>query len=485
MRAGWPPAPLVGVGHAPEARYGEVAAAVAPELPGGVVTTGAAIAVRDALLAAGLDAARAGTKAWNPLGDLIAPGERVVIKPNWVLHENRGGFGLDELVTHTEVLRAVVQYVVIARAGSLVIGDAPLQGCDFGSLREQMQIDRLREEPEASGIPCRIVDFRRKVLLGHLGDPVVLTDRGDEDFVLFDLGSDSLLEPITTRAGRYRVTMYPPDALDRTHRPGTHQYLVAREVIEADVVLNVPKLKTHMKAGVTGTLKNMVGMNGLKDYLPHHRKGGSADGGDCYEGRSTLLGWAEGLLDLANSTERLGVRRALSKVVSALQRLRRVRGRTSSVEGAWHGNDTVWRMCLDLQRILHFGGSDGRLHGEPARRVFSITDAILGGDHEGPLQVHPVPLGIVTASAHAAAAEWVHARLMGYDPMRVPLIRHAFALGAPWSFGATPPDSIVVRSAVGQEFRGRVPDEWIVPFVPAEGWVSHLRPDLPVAAVSA
>ena len=57
-------------------------------------------------------------------------------------------------------------------------------------------------------------------------------------------------------------------------RRGRHRYLVARELIEADVVFNVPKLKTHKKAGVTGALKNLVGINGHKAYLPHHRKGG-------------------------------------------------------------------------------------------------------------------------------------------------------------------------------------------------------------------
>lgn len=36
----------------------------------------------------GLDRARAGTPEWNPLGDLIAPGSRVIVKPNLVSSKN-------------------------------------------------------------------------------------------------------------------------------------------------------------------------------------------------------------------------------------------------------------------------------------------------------------------------------------------------------------------------------------------------------------
>ena len=41
-------------------------------------------AVRETYLRAGLDLERHGTPDWNPLGDLIAPGETVLLKPNLV-----------------------------------------------------------------------------------------------------------------------------------------------------------------------------------------------------------------------------------------------------------------------------------------------------------------------------------------------------------------------------------------------------------------
>ena len=79
--------------------------------------------------------------------------------------------------------------------------------------------------------------------------------RSESHYVLFDLGDQSLLEKFDWEPGQFRVTMYNPEYLNRTHTRGRHQYLVAREVIEADLVVNLPKLKTHMKAGITGALK--------------------------------------------------------------------------------------------------------------------------------------------------------------------------------------------------------------------------------------
>src|SRR5258708_29392564 len=73
--------------------------------------------VRQALHLLGLDAARFGIPAWNPLGEIISPGHRVLLKPNWVLHFNAGGGPLEAVVTHAAVLRPVVDYVLLALKG--------------------------------------------------------------------------------------------------------------------------------------------------------------------------------------------------------------------------------------------------------------------------------------------------------------------------------------------------------------------------------
>jgi uncharacterized protein (DUF362 family) len=84
-------------------------------------------------------------------------------------------------------------------------------------------------------------------------------------------------------------------------------------------------------------------------------------------------------------------------------------------------------MCLDLQRILFYGRLDGTLATEPQRRVLTITDAIVGGEGDGPLSPTPVPLGMMTLGFGPPALEWIHAQLMGMDPGRIRLTREAFA----------------------------------------------------------
>lgn len=438
---------------------------------------GAEAAVASLLRVAGLDAARAGTPEWNPLGEVIPRGGRVLIKPNWVTHHNHSGAGLESLVTHPAVIEAVARFALRAAPATLVIGDAPVQGCDFDALRGEGGVDammeRLRPEAEARGVRLELADFRRVVLAGAaLENRTRELRRGDADYVLFDLAEASDLEPITGDDGRFRVTMYDPDALRRTHAPGKHQYLIAREAIDADVVINLPKLKTHKKACVTGALKNLVGINGHKEYLPHHRKGGAASGGDCYPGRPPAKALVEELLDTANRTTSHRLRWLLPRISWVALRLEELRGGDRNIEGSWHGNDTVWRMCLDLQRVLRYGRADGTLADTPQRVVLTFTDAVVAGEGEGPLAPTPIPLGLVTMAASPAAAEWAHALLMGLDPRRIPLLRNAFAPHR-YPLAAFAPEEIVVDSEAGSEPAAEFAMREGLAFQPPAGWVGH------------
>lgn len=80
--------------------------------------------------------------------------------------------------------------------------------------------------------------------------------------------------------------MFDHRLMRRHHAEARHEYLLANSVLDADLVINVPKLKTHIKAGVTAALKNLIGINGHKEYLPHHTNGCPASGGDQYPHRS-------------------------------------------------------------------------------------------------------------------------------------------------------------------------------------------------------
>ncbi len=364
----------------------------------------------------------------SPFARVVPRGARVVVKPNWVMHENKGPWGLDPLVTHPSVIRAVCEALLRTDLGELAVGDAPLQSCDFGRLIRESGLATWAEEIRTRDARFRgVEDFRRTRSQVRRG---VLVQREEEvglgDFVLFDLGEESLLEPVSRPARRFRVTQYRPGLMSRTHAPGRHEYLVARRVIEADVVVNLPKLKTHRKAGITNALKNLIGINGNKEYLPHHRVGGEAAGGDCYPGRSAVKRATEHVLDLQNSVRALWAKRTLNLPVRALGLASRLTVDHLGVEGAWAGNDTIWRTCLDLNRILRYGRPDGSLSDRAERRIVHVMDAIVAGQGDGPLAPETFLLGRLGASEDAAALDWVGAGLLGYVPERIATVRESF-----------------------------------------------------------
>ncbi|GAG23336.1 unnamed protein product, partial [marine sediment metagenome] len=192
--------------------------------------------IHDALLQAGLGQ----IDSEVPLADIIKPGMTVLLKPNWVLHYNQGGYGMECMVTQPEFLLAVLREVVAAKPGRVILGDAPIQGCKW----DELVTDDFQQAVIQLAPCCKVefIDFRRTILRkGSLVEGVQIDAREQDKYILFDLGPDSLLEPISVPPGRFRVTMYDPDKLAMTHCPGRHQYLLCREAFEANVILNLPK----------------------------------------------------------------------------------------------------------------------------------------------------------------------------------------------------------------------------------------------------
>lgn len=358
-----------------------------------------------------------------PLSDLIRPGDQVLLKPNWVVDWNAGPGGLECLYTHQSVIMAILKETLAARPGRVIIGDAPIQSCEFGRLISPSLRSQVQALAHDAGVIVEIVDFRRTVMSKGAWDSSVETERRDaRHFVLFDLGPDSLVDPISSKDCGFRVADYDHRELARTHSSGKHQYLLCREAFEADVVISLPKLKTHSKAGLTGALKNLVGLNGNKDFLPHYRRGGSDLGGDCYEGWSLHRDLSERFDDVAN--KRLNqLDYPLWKTTA--RGLRLLSGGGGRMGGAWHGNDTVWRMVLDLNRILVYGNRDGAMCDSPQRAFFSLTDALIAGEGDGPLRPSPLVVGAVTFGGSPVACDLVHAAMLRLDAARIPLLRES------------------------------------------------------------
>lgn len=398
----------------------------------------------------------AGSLGWSDqqlgsFGGVIPEGARVVVKPNLVMHQNQGPWGIEPLITHASLIKATVAAALQSSASEVLVGDAPVQGCRFDELLEVTGLDEwalklMSTEPRFRGIR----DFRRTTCEFVNGVRVPSENLVEEDrFLLFDLAGESLLEPVTDEEHPFRVTCYDPRLLLKTHSPRRHQYLVAREVIDADVIINLPKLKTHKKAGITCALKNLIGINGNKEYLPHHRIGGSETGGDCYPGANPIKRALEYTLDRQNMASSFAKARLWGEVATNLNRISSLGGDRLGVEGSWSGNDTVWRTGLDLNRVLLYGRSDGSLGDVPQRRVIHLVDAVVAGQGDGPLSPKPLRMGLIFAGNNAAAMDWVGAHLLGYEPQRIPIARESFGRFR-WPITLTNPNEVTVTGDLGE-----------------------------------
>ena len=362
----------------------------------------------------------------DPFADWIGPGATVTLKPNWVMHRNPLGHHLDSLVTHPAVLMTLAEHAARALRGrgTLVIGDAPLQGCDFDALMTALGVPALvaRLRAKHPGLEIVVEDWRLTVLR----DGAALTgpDQQQRDataaYRLVDLAGDSFVEELAEYSDRFRVTCYQPSAMAAHHAPGKHEYLVTRRVLESDLVINVPKLKTHIKAGLTGALKNLVGINGHKAYLPHHIHGAWERGGDEYHRAGRLRDLYDRLYD--HTWERMMTlgRVERATLTTALRVLGRINARTGDGidAGSWSGNETIWRTTLDLNHVLY-------QHGRA--RVLHVVDGVIAGQGEGPLLPVPQLAGVVLAGANPAHVDAVMARLIGYSIARVPTVYQALS----------------------------------------------------------
>ena len=330
--------------------------------------------------------------ARGELSGLIRKGDTVVLKPNWV----REGHEFDDelwehVVTHPAMIEAVGRLAVRALdgAGRVVIIDGPQNNCSFAKLSQNCDFPgmlRRLQEVDAR-VEVQLIDLRDRedsiidgVVVGQRklpGDPMGSVEvhlDGASEFVGF------------SGLGKLYGADFDVAETNRRHAGATHHYQVSKTILSADVVINLPKLKTHKKGGITCSLKNMVGINTRKNWLPHHTQGTLDQGGDQFpanQGRQKLeagLGWRLKPL--------LWRHLWLAKALAPLKTVaRRWFGDTREVvrSGNWWGNQTIWRMILDLNKILFYAQLDGETAPVSERRYLSIVDGVVGGEGNGPL----------------------------------------------------------------------------------------------------
>jgi uncharacterized protein (DUF362 family) len=438
--------------------------------------------VRQLLHSLGLDGARFGTPEWNPFGELIRPGDKVVLKPNLIGHAHRYDRSQwEQVITHGSVVRAVTDYVLVALQGKgeIWIADGPQLDADLKEILARTGIGKVVEwYASQSPVPIKFLDLRDEwedmrgdVLFGTKklpGDPNGCTD--------INLASRSRFEG-HQGAGRYYGATYDQKETNYHHSEGRHEYRISRTVASADVFINLPKIKTHKKVGVTLCLKNLVGINTGRNWLPHHTDGEPNNGGDQFPVASTR-----------SRSERLGVRNRERLTIKHPKLFAPVYKMAKKVatpfwghtrqtirSGNWHGNDTCWRMVQDINRCLLYSDGQAFPTAQP-KRFFAIVDGVVAGEADGPAAPDRLEAGVLIAGFNPVAVDCATARLMGFDPMKIPTLREAFAPAdlplAPFAYG----DISIKSNRAGWEGKiTELENENTLHFEPHFGWKGRIE----------
>jgi len=442
--------------------------------------------VRELFRLQGLDKINQNQPSWNPLGEIISPGETVLIKPNLIKENHpRDPEGWLYMMTHGSVIRVVCDYVVKALEGigRIVIADAPQTDSSFNEICKLLDLRELEQFYKSKGVEFDIVDLRK--FEWKSVDDVIVSRRdlvGDpEGYVKFDLGKDSLFYGHAGE-GHYYGADYDTSEVNIHHSGSRQEYVISGSAIKCDVFINLPKLKTHKKTGVTLSLKNLVGINGDKNFLPHYTEGTPSSGGDQFPdgtmGRSLEESGLRTFRKAALTVPGVGpwAYRQAKKIGQ------RFLGKTADVvrSGNWYGNDTAWRMCLDLNRILLCGNADGsfRRSATERRRYISIIDGIVAGDGDGPIDVDPVAAGVLAFGTDPVCVDATAATIMGLDPVKLAVINRGFMLDSLQITEETF-DTIDIASNVGS-WQGNVNEidrAAMMNFRPHFGWQGHIEID--------
>lgn len=99
-------------------------------------------------------------------------------------------------------------------------------------------------------------------------------------YQVVDLGNESYFKDIDP--SRLRIAIASYKTMRKHHTETKHEYLFPDSVLQSDVIISLPKLKTHRRTAITLALKNFMGIPSLKDALPRFTVGAVSEGSDQY-----------------------------------------------------------------------------------------------------------------------------------------------------------------------------------------------------------
>lgn len=369
--------------------------------------------------------------------NVVRPGDVVVLKPNWIRQSHRDNpQEWESVITHPAVITSVLNHVLTSLNGTgrAIITDGPQTDSSWEEIMARMTPELWRTMGKKSGVEVELMDLRDHEWVCRRGFVAKRKERsGDpKGTTVVDLADKSEFTNHRPSDMGYYGADYNHKETNSVHNDRHNKYKVSKTVIEADLFINLPKLKTHKKTGITCSLKNLVGINTYKNWLPHYTLGVPERGGDQFaqsgiENRSEvfLMSKIKNLL-----YQSPGIGRVFPPLIGLGSR---IFGRTDEVvrSGNWFGNNTIWRTVLDLNKILFYANADGSMRNfsrTNAKRYLSIVDGIVGGEGDGPLAPDRIESGVLIGGFNPVAVDCVCAKIMGFDYTKIPIVYKAFEI---------------------------------------------------------
>lgn len=416
------------------------------------------------------------------ISDYINPEgcKRIFVKPNMVIDPQKGEEqNWIATVTNPSLIEAVliVLKTKVKTPVEVIIGDAPMAASNHNKTLKLLRIHEIIQKYQSNDFQIQLIDIRewhwkyvanmcvsRKKLLGdpkgnikvNLAKNSAFADKDCKNYEAFDN-----INPVC-----------------EFHNDNDNIYSISASVLEADMFINLPKLKTHRIAGMTCAMKNLVGINSNKNCVPHNTCGTEMEGGDsCPSNRSNAFDETKGIGGFARKILRKKnpvLNYCLVPIKIIYDQLRPASQKIGW--GMWYGNDTIWRSIIDLNRIVLYSDKKGYMQDSIQRKYICIADAIVSGEGEGPL--HPIPkkTDVMLVSDNPFAVDMAAAEMMGFDYMKIPFLYKQLNNNMRYPITSCKKEDEVVIEIDNREMSVRGMEKYFeFKFLPTGGWIGHIE----------
>lgn len=415
---------------------------------------------------------------------IINPGDKVVIKPNFVRQCSIKSMEWEAVITHPVLICETIIAVIkrLGNKGEIVILDAPQEDSDFNRIIKNIGLNNIIDEiKKTTNISIVFYDVRveRKITCNGIIVKRIKQKGDPKGYKKVDLGVESCFTGKSNM--NYYGADYNREEAKKYHNNIENSYVISGSVLDCDVFINMPKWKTHKIGGMTCCLKNAVGIIGIKNCIPHHTIGIPENNGDAYPKTSAKINTESGLKMFAHKILNYNIPCAGYFVAAAKFILSPFLGKPMHTirSGHWYGNDTLWRAILDLNKIILYADKEGKMQDKQQRKYVSIIDGIVAGEKNGPMMPDAKPCGVLGVSFSPLLGDMAMCRLMGFDYKKIPSISNGFNLKKyPMNNGVDKSD-LEIESNIA-DWNAKVLDiEYnnTLKFQPAFGWEGHVELD--------